>query len=40
MEIGYNVKKIEQKTAIFMATLSWKILLGITDNIGKYQYWY
>ena len=28
-----SVKKIEQKTIIFIATLSWKTLLGITDNI-------
>ena len=40
MEIGDSVKKIEQKTAIFIATPSWKTLLGITDNMGKYQYWY
>ena len=33
MEKSYSVKKIEQKTIIFIATLSWKTLLGITDNI-------
>lgn len=40
MEIGYSVKDVEQKTAIFIATLSWKILFGINDSIGKYQYWH
>ena len=26
------------KTAVFIATPSGKTLLGITDNMGKYQY--
>ena len=34
METGYNLKKIEQKTAIFISTPSWKILIGITDNMA------
>ena len=38
METGYSVKHIEQKMAIFTATLTWKTLLGITDNMGKYEY--
>ena len=34
------MKKIQQKTTIFIATPSWKTFIGITDNMGKYQYWY
>ena len=34
METEYNVKKIEQKPAIFISTPSRKTLLGITDNMG------
>ena len=33
MEKSDSVKKIEQKAIIFIATLSWKTLLSITDNI-------
>ena len=38
MEIGYSVKDVEQKTAIFIAIFSRKILFGINDSIGKYRY--
>ena len=38
METGYSVKNIEQKNGYFYSHNFMKTSLGITDNMGKYQY--
>ena len=43
MKINGNRLQCEEdrtKNGYFIATRPWKTFLGITDNMGKHQYWY